>query len=265
MIIKIENLSFKYEEKLIGRGISLELLKGETLGIVGESGCGKSSLLKTILDPLQFGITAVEGEIKFLGNDLLKLSKGSRRKLKGRAISLMIQNPYEVFNPIRSLKKQFKEALKSHGLWLGPATYTEIIRQLNRLGLEDGDRILKSCPYELSGGMNQRVALVLCIMLKPSLLLADEPTSALDLESQEQVIESLFHLIREEGMSLILVSHDISVVERLCDKTAIMLGGEIVEYGETGEVLDYPKHHYTKALIQAVPALKGGPLWIRKN
>lgn len=256
-LLRIENLNVKYSQSVVIKNLSLQVKKGEVVGVLGESGCGKSSLLKAILDPIQFGIS-VEGTILFNNSYLETLSLSQRQKLKGTAIALLCQNPYDVFNPIRSIKKQFKETLKSHNMWRGKETIKEIIWRFESLGLSEGDKLLELCPYTLSGGMNQRIAIVLAMMLGPELLLADEPTSALDAISQSQVIETLQQLKDKSETSIIIVSHNLNVIESLCDHVVVMYNGEIIESGTVIDVLNTPKQMYTKRLMKAVPKIIKG-------
>lgn len=256
-LLCLENFNVKYSQSVVIENLSLRVDKGDVLGILGESGSGKSSLLKAILDPIPFGIS-VEGTILYKGSHLETLSLTHRQMLKGVGIAFLCQNPYDTFNPIRSIKKQFKETLKSHNLWRGKETIKEIILRLESFGLNDGEKLLEVCPYTLSGGMNQRIAIVLATMLAPDLLLADEPTSALDAISQSQVIDTLQRLKEKEGTTMIIVSHNLNVIESLCDHVVVMYKGKIIETGTVSDVLKMPKQLYTKQLIKAVPKIIKG-------
>ncbi|ABR48209.1 ABC transporter related [Alkaliphilus metalliredigens QYMF] len=257
-LLQIQNLRLNYGSICIGTNISLSLNKGDVLGIAGESGCGKSTLLKSIIDPVEYGIRMSDGFIKYKGKDMSEFSCAQRREMKGTEIGIVLQNPYTTFNPIRPYRKQFAETLKSHKLWHGKASIGEILDLFNKLGLPDGKRILSSCPYEMSGGMNQRISIALSMILQPSLLLADEPTGALDVTSQSQVVEQLWRLRDITDISMIIVSHNLSLIARICDKIAIMYGGRIVEYGDIKDVLLYPNHPYTRRLLKAIPKIHGG-------
>jgi len=256
-ILEIQNLSLSYDHTCIGNDISFALNTGEVLGIAGESGCGKSTLLKAIIDPAGYGVQISEGTIKYKGKEMADLSVKARCRMRGAEIGMVLQNPFAAFNPIRSYQKQFKETLKSHNQWRGKASVAEILELFKQLGLSGGKRILSSCPYEMSGGMNQRISIALSILLQPSLLLADEPTSALDATLQFQVVEQLRRLREISDISMILVSHNLFVIAEICDKTAIMHEGQIVEYGNTQEILLNPSHSYTRSLLKAVPKLHG--------
>lgn len=254
-ILEIENLALGYDSKKICSRINLQLSENEILGIAGESGSGKSTLLKAIIDPAAYNIRVGAGEIKYKSQPMSKLSKKERRLMKGSEIAMILQNPYANFNPIRKYKKQFKETLKSHKRWRGQELLKEIVDLFGDLGFKEPRRILESCPYQMSGGMNQRIAIAMALLLKPRLLLADEPTGALDATLKHQVLQEMLNLHRHLQVAMITVSHDLSVLAQVCDKTAIMYAGHILEYGETAEVLLKPSHPYTLSLIKAIPKI----------
>ncbi|QUI25314.1 ABC transporter ATP-binding protein [Vallitalea pronyensis] len=252
-ILEIQNLQLNYGSTCVGKHITLSLSKGESLGIAGESGSGKSTLLKAIVDPESYGVTVEKGRIQYKGMMVSEWTPAERQKIKGTEIGMILQNPYTNFNPIRPYKKQFAETLKSHNMWQGKKSISAIQALFKQLGLDDGRRILSSCPYEMSGGMNQRISIVVSMMLQPSLILADEPTSALDAASQAQVVEELWHLRKMSELSMIMVSHNLSMIAQICDTVAIMHKGQIVEFGDIREVLLAPKHWYTNQLLKAIP------------
>lgn len=258
VILEIENLKLNYGSACVVKNSSLSLKKGQVLGIAGESGSGKSTLLKAIIDPSAHDVTVSGGCIRYKGENTSAWTQKKRRTLKGVEIGMVLQNPNTTFNPIRPYKKQFIETLKSHNMWNGKASITTINALFSQLGLGDGVRILSSCPYEMSGGMNQRISIALSMLLNPSLLLADEPTSALDVTSQQQVIEELWRLRKMSALSMILVSHNMVTIAEICDVVAIMHQGEIVEQGDVREILLAPKHWYTKKLLKAIPIAAGG-------
>ncbi len=233
------------------------LKPGEILGIVGESGCGKSTLLKAIMNQRELGIRILGGSVVFDGRDIEDLSVGEMRELRGTKIGMIFQNPETTFNTIRKYRSQFYDTLKSHDRYRKNEAEGQILTILERLNLDDGKRIIDSCPYEMSGGMNQRVAVAMAMLMGPKLLLADEPTSALDVTVQKQVVEELLRLRDSFGTAIILVTHNIGVVRRMADQIAIMYAGRIVEQGPCGEVLKNPDHPYTRALLNAVPKLNG--------
>ncbi len=257
-VLEVKNLSAGYKGKTIVKDISFDLYEGEVLGIVGESGCGKSTLLKSLLNPKEYGVLVEKGEAIFQGKNLLKLSEKERRQLYGDKITMIFQNSASSFNPIRKYRKQFEEALKSHNLWKGEESVKEIMEAFARIHLMDGERILDSCPYELSGGMNQRVGITMATMLRPDFLLADEPTSALDVTVQAEVVKELIELHESMNSTMILVTHNMGVAAKMCDRIAVMYGGEFLEIRDTKDLLSSPEQEYTRRLLKAVPTLKYG-------
>ena len=255
-ILNLKNLSVSYGDINILKDIDLSLKKGEILGIVGESGSGKSTLIKSIMGILDEN-ASIDGEINFEGKDLASLSLKDYRKLKGKEISMIFQNPTEYFNPTRKISKQFIEAIRSHNDISKQEIQKKAINTFKFLGLQDGKKIWNSYPFELSGGMNQRVAIAISIMLEPKILLADEPTSALDVTVQAQVVKELLKLRQKLNTSIILVTHNIGVASYMSDNIGVMYGGRIIEYGESEELINNPKHPYTKMLINSVPVING--------
>ena len=255
-ILNLKNLSVSYGDINILKDIDLSLKKGEILGIVGESGSGKSTLIKSIMGILDEN-ASIDGEINFEGKDLASLSLKDYRKIKGKEISMILQNPTEYFNPTRKISKQFIETIRSHNDISKQEIQKKSINTFKFLGLQDGKKIWNSYPFELSGGMNQRVAIALSIMLEPKILLADEPTSALDVTVQAQVVKELLKLRQKLNTSIILVTHNIGVASYMSDNIGVMYGGRIIEYGESEELINNPKHPYTKMLINSVPVING--------
>ena len=255
-ILNLKNLSVSYGDINILKDIDLSLKKGEILGIVGESGSGKSTLIKSIMGILDEN-ASIDGEINFEGKDLASLSLKDYRKIKGKEISMIFQNPTEYFNPTRKISKQFIETIRSHNDISKQEIQKKSINTFKFLGLQDGKKIWNSYPFELSGGMNQRVAIALSIMLEPKILLADEPTSALDVTVQAQVVKELLKLRQKLNTSIILVTHNIGVASYMSDNIGVMYGGRIIEYGESEQLINNPKHPYTKMLINSVPVING--------
>lgn len=252
-LLKLDNISLSYRRRVVSQ-VSFEVYPGEILALVGESGCGKTTLLKSILGLSDRSVSLDSGRMSYAGIDLQSLSYGERKNLLGKEVSMVFQDPGATFNPIRSYRKQFHEMLKSQGLYEGKKTDGAILDCFDRLHLPDGKRILECCPYEMSGGMNQRIAIAAVMMLKPRLLLADEPTSALDVTAQKLVVEELMKLRDLTGTAMIIVTHNLSIASRMANRTGIMYAGHLVEYGDTENVLQHP---YTKSLIAAVPILGG--------
>ena len=255
-ILSIHGLSAGYEGGRTIADISLTLSPGEILCLVGESGCGKSTLLKALMGTTP-GLRILSGSISLVGTDLLSLSEGERARLCSEKIGLVFQSPGASFNPIRSYRKQFIETLKSHGKYRKDAFLPRVEDAFSKLGLADPRRILDSCPYEMSGGMNQRIALALALLMEQDILLSDEPTSALDATIQLQVAKELRRLRDVSGMGQIIVTHNLALAEFLADRIGVMYAGRLVELGTPEQILKHPAHAYTRCLISAIPTLRG--------
>lgn len=252
-LLTVNDLRVSYGERETLHGVSFELDAGEILCIAGESGSGKSTLLRALIgiDPA----VSCEGSIIWQGRELMGLPYAARRALCGSEFAFIAQDPGAAFHPVRSYGAQLREMLKSHGKYEPECFKLEICETFIRLGLPDWERILKSCPYEMSGGMNQRINIAAAMLLRPRLLLADEPTSALDVTIQKQVAEELKDLRRHWGISQIIVTHNLGLVAFMADKLGVMKDGELVEYGEASEILRSPQSDYTRLLLDSVPSL----------
>ena len=228
---------------------------GEIVGIVGESGCGKSLTALSIMNLLNENVRVSSGEIIFEDKDLLKLSKKERRNIYGNEISMIFQEPMTSLNPLLKIGVQMEEPLKIHKKFLDKSR--EIIAEaLSRVGLTETKRVLNAYPFEMSGGMQQRAMIAMSSVCGARLLIADEPTTALDVTTQAQVLELLKKLNREKGTSILFISHDIGVIRQLCDRVIVMYSGQIVESGRTQDILKNPLHCYTKALLASIPMRK---------
>ena len=254
-LLTVKNLRVTYGNTTILREIGFELKKGEILSVVGESGSGKSTLLNTIFPKGECKGVGVQGEILFQGQKIYGLPNQERMKFCGEKIGMINQNPKAAFNPIRTYEKQLIETLKSHGRYQKETFLNQILKVFEQFHLPDGKRILESCPYEMSGGMNQRIAIALSVLLKPDLLLADEPTSALDRSSQGHVVDELLKIRNQYQTSIILVTHNIELASKVADSIAVMQQGRLVEAGTVNQVFDSPGHAYTRRLLKAVPRL----------
>ena len=250
-ILEIKNLSALYDEDPVIKDVSLDVCKGEVFCLVGESGTGKSTLIKTVCGDLQIKIT--QGHIFYKGQCICDSKKSDSRKYLGEEIGFIQQNPEGAFNPLRTLRVQFEETLKSHGRSLDLEKLGKIFDTLN---LKDMDRILKSRPYELSGGMNQRIAIAASFILNPKLLLCDEITSALDVTTAIALTDQLLKLKNEMDTSIVLVTHNLGIASNIADRVGIMYNGQIVECADAKSVLENPQHEYTKRLLRDVPKLK---------
>ena len=250
-LLEIKNLTLSYEETVVVKDVSLSAEQGEVLCIVGESGSGKSTLIRAISgDPL---VKADSGQILYKGRLISGKGAKEARKLLGGRIGLIRQNPEGAFNPIRKLRPQFLETLRSNGQTLDLDKVTKIF---DTLGLKDTDRILNSRPYELSGGMNQRIAVAASLLLEPELLLCDEITSALDVTTAIALTDELLRLKSALDVTIVLVTHNLGIAANMADRIAIMYRGTIVECDSAGRILEDPQDEYTKRLLKSVPRLR---------
>ncbi len=255
IILSLEGLCAGYGSGDVISGLSFSLSEGEALCVVGQSGCGKSTLLKAVMGVFERPVIT-GGDIVFDSRRLSELSPKERKRLTSSGMGLIFQTPGAAFNPIRSYKKQFIETLKSHKKY-DRSTFPASVREVfARLGLDEPERILASCPYEMSGGMNQRIALALVMLMQQKLLLADEPTSALDAATRRTVADELVSL-RSDGLSQLIVTHDLALAAHIAGRIAVMHRGRLVELAPASEIVSSPLHPYTKALLSAVPRLGG--------
>jgi oligopeptide/dipeptide ABC transporter ATP-binding protein len=235
--------------------ISLELRAGETLGLVGESGSGKSvtcrSIMRLVPEPGQI----VAGSIQFDGRDLLALSRREMRSIRGGEISMIFQDPMSSLNPVYTIGDQIIETLRLHRGMSRSTARARAEELLNRVGISSARQRLRAYPHEFSGGMRQRAMIAIAISCNPKLLLADEPTTALDVTIQDQILSLLLELQAENGMAILLVSHDLGVIAQTCDRVAVMYAGHVVEQASVRDLFASPKHPYTVALLAALPEL----------
>ena len=258
-ILEIGSLTVQYpdSEKMILRNINLDLYAGEITCVIGESGSGKSTLLQSVLQ-LPGKVKIAEGKLLFEGKNLPDLPKDRLRRVRGTGIGVVFQEPGASLNPIRKIYKQFYDAVHAHDKKVSKSGVRQKATSLLKsMEFTDPERILDSCPAQLSGGMNQRVAIALAMILDPRLLLVDEPTSALDVTVQAQVVNEVLQLREKYGTSILFITHNMGVVAKIADQVAVMYGGQIVEYGLKEEVLYHPVHPYTKALLAAIPKMDG--------
>ena len=255
-IVTVSDLSAGYGARNSIADVSLTLSRGEILCLVGESGCGKSTLLRAIL-----GVTprlrVMSGSVTLDGIDLTSLPDKQRQRLATSRMGMVFQGPGASFMPIRTYRAQFIETLKCHGKYNAATFDAEAAEALARLSLPDAKRVLASCPFELSGGMNQRVAIALALLLGQDILLADEPTSALDATVGLQVAEEMRRLRDERGIAQLVVTHSLALAQHLADRIGVMYAGRLVELADTKALLSHPHHPYTLSLLSAVPTLSG--------
>jgi peptide/nickel transport system ATP-binding protein len=257
-ILRIEGLRTRYHDRKevlkAVDGVNLELHSGEILGIVGESGCGKSTLGLSILNLVPHPGFIDEGRILYNGRNVLEMSSEELRDLRGRDISMIFQDPVAGLNPILSIGDQVEEIITAHTGMSKRQARMLSLELLSSMGLPDPERIAGRYPFQLSGGMAQRVMIATAMALQPSILIADEPTSALDMTVQAQILEELRRL-RDQGVAILLITHDFGVIAQMADRVAVMYAGRIAEEGETETLFARPRHPYTWSLLESLPRL----------
>lgn len=232
----------------------LHMEKGEIVGLVGESGSGKSMSALAIAGLLSRKDMTKRGSIMFDGVDMLKASRDEIRKVQGDDIAMIFQEPMTALNPLKKIGWQVEESLRIHKKEMAKDEMKKLaIKMLDEVELDNPEDIYNKYPHELSGGMRQRVMIAAALICNPKLLIADEPTTALDVNVQEQILDLLIRINKEKGTAILFISHDLSVIRKLCKRVLVMYQGRIVEEGETNEVFDNPKQEYTKTLIGAIP------------
>jgi oligopeptide/dipeptide ABC transporter ATP-binding protein len=236
-------------------GVSFAVADGEALGLVGESGCGKTTSLRSILGLLPRNARVARGRITLMGENLLDPRPGAMRRARGRIVSMIFQEPMTALNPLIRVGPQIAEAMQVNlGTSRGEAR-AEAVRLMRRVGIAEPERRFRAYPHELSGGMRQRVMIAMALSCHPRLLLCDEPTTALDVTVQDQILSIIAALQREEGLSVVYVSHDLAVVAGLCQHVAVMYAGQIVETGTVEEIFRGPRHPYTLGLMSSAPRM----------
>ncbi len=236
-------------------GVSFDVRPGQTIGLVGESGCGKSVTSLAIMGLLPHRGNRVEGTVQFQGTNLLTESDGRMRDRRGKELGMIFQDPLSSLNPVVPIGIQVTEVLERHRK-LSRKAATPIARDmLDRVGIPDPTRRLKDYPHQLSGGMRQRALIAMALACQPRLLIADEPTTALDVTIQAQILALLKELVRDTGTALVMITHDLGVVAGLCDEVNVLYGGKIVERGERHPLFATPRHPYTHGLLASIPRL----------
>ena len=256
-ILEVEDLYVQYAERSkrvrAVDGVSFSLQRGSTLALVGESGCGKTTAALAILGLLPRPGVVTGGSVRFEGKDVLSLKGEKMRRLRGRAISMIFQDPVSGLNPVLSIGEQVQEIITTHNSVSSREAKRMVYDALERVGLSDPEQLTKRYPYQLSGGMSQRVAIAIATVLNPAVIIADEPTSSLDVTVQAGILNELDLLRSERGTSILLITHDLGVVAQMADDVAVMYAGRIAERGSAHQVLRRPRHPYTWALLRALP------------
>lgn len=255
-LLRYEHVDISYLGVTTVRDVSFTLAPGEILGIVGESGSGKSTLIKAAMGLLGTEGCVTRGDIWYKGKNLPNLPQKELRKLCGPELGYIFQSAGSSFCPIRTVGAQLYETMREHERISKANFEARAMEMLQKLGFENGKRILGSYPFELSGGMQQRIGIAAAMLLKPGVLFADEPTSALDVTIQKQVVEEMLLARKTFGTAIVLVTHNLGVIGAMADRILVLKNGVPVEYGETREILASPQADYTKALLAAVPKLR---------
>lgn len=257
-LLSIQNLKvyFENEQEVLKAvdDVSFDVMKGETLGVVGESGCGKSitcmSILKLIQSP---NVRYAGGQILFDGRNTLEMSEKELRKLRGKDISVIFQEPMTALNPLYTVGNQMKEALKVHQKISGKEAQKKCIEYLEKVKIPMPEDMMFRYPFSLSGGMRQRVMIAMALITRPKLIIADEPTTALDVTIQAQILDLMNDLKAESQSSYIFITHDLGVISEIADRVVVMYGGKVCEVASTQQLFENPKHPYTLGLIQSRP------------
>src|SRR5215218_6105178 len=230
-------------------GVSFDIAPGETLGIVGESGCGKSVTALGLLGILPRAGKVVDGSAMFEGRDLVQLSDRQLRRVRGREIAMVFQDPMTSLNPVLTIGRQITEALETHFGMKGKAAQRRAAELLDRVGIPTADKRVRDYPHQFSGGMRQRAMIAMALACRPKLLIADEPTTALDVTIQVQILELLNQLQREENMAVLMISHDLNLVRHFADRVGVMEKGRLIETAPVHELFARPRHPYTVGLL----------------
>ncbi len=255
-LLQYESVEISFGERAVIHDVNVSLHASEILGIVGESGSGKSTLLRAALGLLGENGVVTRGNLLYQGKNIPDLNERAMRKIRGAEIGMIFQNAEASFCPVRTVGAQIYESMAAHRRISRTQAREKALALFEKLKFKDGDRLWKSYPFELSGGMNQRVGIAMAMLMEPSILLADEPTSALDVAVQRQVVREMLQMRELFGTAIILVTHDIGVVSVMADTILVLKDGRVMEYGEAKRVLQNPQNAYTRRLLSAVPRLR---------
>ena len=251
-LLRVEHVTISYNGKPVVQDVSFELKQGEILGIVGESGSGKSTIIKAVMGLLGEEGLVTRGDIWYKGENLTDMSTKELRRYLGKEIGMVFQDCKSALCPVRKIGVQIHEAVSEHEKASRHEVRNRASEIMKKIGLNDADRVLDSYPFELSGGMNQRVGICTAMIMHPNLLLADEPTSALDVTIQKQIMELLEDLKEKKGLSFIFICHNLALVQMFCDRVLVLYEGKVVESGIPDDIINEPKEEYTRRLVDAV-------------
>ena len=259
-VLEIRDLnSYFFTEKGVAPavdGLDLDIPKGKIIGLVGESGCGKSMTAKSIMGLLKYPGRVAGGSIRFEDQDLTRLSDKELRKICGNDISMIFQEPMTSLNPVLKVGRQVRETLLVHNPTMSKAEAKQrVVEMFQRVGIPEAEKRYDCYPHELSGGLRQRVMIAMAMVCKPKLLIADEPTTALDVTIEAQILRLMKELRDETGMSVLIITHNMGVVAEICDYVYVMYAGKIMEQAETFELFDHTMHPYTKGLLDSIPRI----------
>lgn len=267
-LVRVEDLTVDYrsEDRWVSvvKNVSFDIGRGETLGLAGESGCGKTTTALAMFGYSKPGSRVAGGRVTFGGRDLLSLSDRQMQPIRGARISLVPQNPASTLTPSMKVGRQVVETLESHGVSSGNEAMKRTVEIFAQVGLPEPAKIARRYPHQLSGGQQQRVVIAIAIACRPDLIVLDEPTTALDVTTQARLLDLLAHIKADSGMSALYVSHNLGVLEQICDRVAVMYAGELIELAATAELFDRPRHPYTRGLIAAVPRVEAEPSGAQK-
>ncbi len=258
-MLEIQNITVNYNKsgKPAVENFSLAVKQGEICCLVGESGSGKTSVIRAVMGDLSGQGMVAQGDIFFKGESLLSYTANDWRTIYGTEISMIFQDTGAMLNPIRTIGSQFVEYIRAHGAYTRKEAWKKGVQMLEGACLPDGENIMKSYPFQLSGGMKQRVGIAFAMVFKPKLLLADEPTSALDITMQAQMIRQMMKLREEYGTSIIMITHNLALAAYMSDHIVVMKDGKIADSGDRDHILHHSQAEYTKKLLSAVPSLGG--------
>ena len=255
--VSMRDLKVSFNGVQVLHGIDMDIDRGETLGLVGESGCGKSVTWLAALGLLP-GKAAISGSVVVDGQQLIGAQRAVQEGVRGGSIAMIFQDPSSSLNPVKKVGAQIAESLSLHRALKGKAAQVEAIRLMERVGIPDAARRFELYPHEFSGGQCQRLMIAIALAGEPDVLIADEPTTALDVTIQAQILDLLNEIRRDTGMAIVFISHDLGAVSQICERVCVMYAGRIVENGQTADLFETPKHPYTRGLFDAIPRLDGG-------
>lgn len=260
-MLSVENLCVSYDGVEVLKNFNLQVPDGEIVALVGESGSGKSTVIRAIFNILSSDGEIKNGEIHLDGESLVGKTIKEWRDIRGKKMAMIFQDSGAMLNPIRKIKGQFIEYIQIHQPMSKKEAHQKAVEMLRSTNLQDPERVMNSYPFQLSGGMRQRVGVAMAMTFSPKVLLADEPTSALDATTQKLIVEEMMQLRDKHNMSIILVTHNLGVAVHMSDRILVLQNGELVEEGTSYDIVNSPKHKYTRQLLDTVPELEATDRW----